>query len=290
MTSTKHSPAASQVPVTGRLADKRAIITGAASGIGRASALLFVRAGARVVIVDRDSAALEQVGKEIHELGGEAISMVGDAGNEADVKSWVERCNDTWGGVDVGFANAGVSGGWVPLEDQTPEFWMDVMRVNLLGPFLLIKHAARPIRKAGGGSLIVTSSVASMRAHAGGLAYSASKAALNSLVQTSSNELAGTGVRVNAVCPGLIETGMTQPLFAFARARATEDRLGSHTPARRPGFPDDVAHVVLFLATDESSYVNGQAIAVDGGLTSTHPFNPQSRARRVVTTSEPNDS
>jgi len=281
-----HTPASSLAPLTGRLAGKRAIITGAASGIGRASALLFARAGARVLLTDLDAQSLEQVSKEIHEEGGEAIAMAGDAGSEQNVASWIECCSDTWGGLDIGFANAGVSGGWMPLQEQTPEFWMDILRVNLLGPFLLIKHAARPIRKAGGGSLIVTSSVASFRAHAGGLAYSASKAALNSLVQTSSNELAGTGVRVNAVCPGLIETGMTQPLFAFARARATEGRLGSHTPARRPGYPDDIAHVVLFLASDESSYVNGQAIAVDGGLTSTHPFNPQSRYRRE---NAPND-
>jgi NAD(P)-dependent dehydrogenase (short-subunit alcohol dehydrogenase family) len=122
------------------------------------------------------------------------------------------------------------------------------------------------------GSIVCTASVAGLRASAGGLPYSASKAGVISIVQTAANMLRGTGVRVNAICPGLIETGMTKPLFEFARARGTEDRLGQLCALARAGAPEEIAAMALFLASDEGSYVNGQAIAVDGGLSSTHPF------------------
>lgn len=274
------SEAGAKAPENGRLAGKRSLITGAASGIGRAAARLFAREGARVLLVDREASGLAEAQKEIESAGGCAIVMVGDAGSQEDVRSWVERCRAEWDGLDVVFGNAGLSGGYVPLDEQTPELWQEILRVNLLGPFLLVKHAVRLIREGGGGgSIIVTSSVAGLRARAGSLPYSASKAGLISLVQTSANELTGSGVRINAVCPGLIETGMTAPLFAYARARGTQDRLGSMTPAQRAGHPDEVAQLVLFLASDESSYVNGQAIPVDGGLSSTHPFRPMQQNR-----------
>jgi NAD(P)-dependent dehydrogenase (short-subunit alcohol dehydrogenase family) len=111
-----------------------------------------------------------------------------------------------------------------------------------------------------------------LRANAGGTAYSASKAGVVSLVQTTANEFYGTGVRVNAICPGLIETGMTKPIFDGARARGTEGKIGQLNPLKRNGVPEEIAHMALFLASDDASYVNGQAIAVDGGLSSTHPF------------------
>ncbi len=131
--------------------------------------------------------------------------------------------------------------------------------------------AAKP---APGGSIVATASVAGLRSNAGSTAYSASKAAVVSVAQTAAFQLAGTGVRVNAVCPGLVETGMTAPTFAAARARGTERRVGQLNPARRAGAADEVARVVLFLAGDEAGYVNGQAWAVDGGLSAGHPFVP----------------
>ncbi len=184
----------------------------------------------------------------------------------------VARCVAEWGGVDVAFANAGVSGGRVPLLEQTVAQWQEILRVNLIGPWLLIKHAAPVMIRQGGGSIICTASVAGLRANAGGTPYSASKAGVISLVQTAANALVGTGVRVNAICPGLIETGMTRPIFDFARARGTEGKIGQLNPLQRHGLPAEIAAAALFLASDEASYVNGQAIAVDGGLSSTHPF------------------
>jgi len=126
--------------------------------------------------------------------------------------------------------------------------------------------------KQGFGSIVCTASVAGLRANAGGTPYSASKAGVISLVQTTANELYGTGVRVNAICPGLIETGMTKPIFDNARSRGTEGKIGQLNPLKRNGVPEEIAQMALFLASDDASYVNGQAIAVDGGLSSTHPF------------------
>ncbi len=146
------------------------------------------------------------------------------------------------------------------------------LRVNLIGAFLAIKHAAPAMTSRGHGSIILTASVAGLRASAGGAPYSASKAGVVSLAQTAANSLSGTGVRVNAICPGLIETGMTKPIFDYARSKGTESKIGQLNPLGRAGRAEEIAAMALFLASDESSYVNGQAFAVDGGLSSTHPF------------------
>jgi NAD(P)-dependent dehydrogenase (short-subunit alcohol dehydrogenase family) len=257
-----------------RLEGKRAIVTGAASGIGRATALLFATEGASVVAVDREKSGLADAVERIRGAGGRCIAAVADAGNEDDVRRVVERALGELGGLEVVFANAGIGGDRTPLFEQTVETWNEVLRVNLLGPFLAIKHAGRVLAERGGGSIVCTASVAGLRAHAGGPAYSASKAGVISLVQTAAHQLAGTGVRVNAICPGLIETGMTRPLFELARERGRERRIGQLNALRRAGRPEEIARMALFLACDESSYVTGQAIAVDGGLSSSHPFMP----------------
>jgi len=256
----------------GRLQGKRAIVTGAASGIGRAALLLFAREGARVLAVDRSPEGLEAAVAAAGAAGGAAIALAADAGDEAAVERMVGRCVTEWGGLDVAFANAGISGGRVPLLEQTVEQWQEILRVNLIGPWLMIKHAAPVMIRGGRGSIVCTASVAGLRANAGGTPYSASKAGVISLVQTAANALTGTGVRVNAICPGLIETGMTRPIFEFARTRGTEDKIGQLNPTRRHGLPEEIAATAVFLASDDASYVNGQAIAVDGGLSSTHPF------------------
>ncbi|MCA3756934.1 MAG: SDR family oxidoreductase, partial [Phenylobacterium sp.] len=159
----------------------------------------------------------------------------------------------------------------VPREDQDAAHWAEVLRVNLIGPFLAIKHASRVMVPRGRGSIVMTASVAGIRSGAGGLPYSASKAGVINLAQTAANDLYGTGVRVNAICPGLIETGMTKPIFDGARARGNEAKIGQLNPLTRYGVPSEIAHAGLFLASDDASYVNGQAIAVDGGLSSSHP-------------------
>ena len=172
------------------------------------------------------------------------------------------------------FANAGISGGLPSLFELTYQQWAEVLRVNTIGVFLALQAAARKMVDQGSGSIICTASVAGLRSGAGGMPYSASKAGVISIVQTSVNQLAGTGVRVNAVCPGLTETGMTKPTFDRARERGTAYKLGQLNPLKRFAEPEEIARVALFLASDEASYVNGQAIAVDGGLSSSHPVVP----------------
>jgi NAD(P)-dependent dehydrogenase (short-subunit alcohol dehydrogenase family) len=157
------------------------------------------------------------------------------------------------------------------MEDLDAAFWLDLLRINLVGPFLAIKNASPIMKAAGKGSIICTASVAGLRSGAGGIPYSASKAGVINLVQTSANVLYGTGVRVNAICPGLVETGMTAPIYEAARARGSADRIGQLNPLKRGGEPEEIAGAALFLASDDSSYVNGQAVVVDGGLSSSHP-------------------
>lgn len=254
----------------GRLSGKTAVITGAGSGIGRASALLFAAQGASLVIADKMD-SVNETAKLVAQAGGKAVALTGDAGDEAFVESVIGRAVSEYGGLDVVWANAGISGGWTAFNDQDAAFWAEVLRVNLIGAFLAVKHASRHMIPKGKGSIICTASVAGIRSGAGGSPYSASKAGVISLAQTSANEFYGTGVRVNAICPGLIETGMTQPIFDGARARGNEDKIGQLNPLLRGGVPLEIANAGLFLACDESSYVNGQAIAVDGGLSSSHP-------------------
>ncbi|MBT3372470.1 MAG: SDR family oxidoreductase [Rhodospirillaceae bacterium] len=259
----------------GRLAGKRAIVTGAASGIGRASARIFAREGASVVAVDRAEEGLAETIAMINDAGGTAMAVSADVGDEDAVSGFINTCVESYGGLDVIYANAGVSGGRVPVAEQTVEMWQDILRVNLIGPFLCIKHGAPIMAAAGKGSIVCTASVAALRANAGGPPYAASKAGVVSLVQTMCNEFFASGVRINAICPGLIETGMTKPTFDRARTRGTEGKIGQLNPTRRNGVPEEIANMALFLASDEASYVNGQSIAVDGGLTSTHPFVPK---------------
>jgi NAD(P)-dependent dehydrogenase (short-subunit alcohol dehydrogenase family) len=254
----------------GRLEGRSAVITGAASGIGRAAARIFAGEGASVVCVDKAEAVAETA-EAIGKAGGRALALRGDAADESFVKSYVQKAVEAFGGLDAIWANAGISGGYVPLADQTAEHWTEVLRVNLIGHFLALKHAAPIMAAKGKGSIIMTASVAGIRSGAGGMPYSASKAGVISLAQTAANELYGTGVRVNAICPGLIETGMTRGVYEAARTRGTADKIGQLNPLTRGGEPHEIANMGLFLASDEASYVNGQFIAVDGGLSSSHP-------------------
>jgi len=255
-----------------RLSGKVAVVTGAGSGIGRAASILFAAEGARVIAVDKTTDAVNETAARVKAAKGTAQAVAADAGSEADVAAFIAKAIADFGGLDVVWANAGIGGGLVPLGEQTLENWNEVLRVNLLGPFLAIKYAMKHMVPKGRGSIICTASVAGLRANAAGHPYSASKAGVISLVQTSAYSLAGTGVRVNAICPGLVETGMTKPIFDRARESGNESRIGQLNPLRRAASPDEIATVGLFLASDDASYVNGQALPVDGGLTSSVPY------------------
>ena len=255
----------------GRLEGKSVIITGAGSGIGRAAALLFTREGARLIAVDRSEAVKDTV-EQVRKAGGTAEAVTADAGSEKDVIAFIDKAVSSYGRLDAIWANAGVSGGLVPLAEQTVEHWQEVLRVNLIGPFLAIKYAMPHMIRQKSGSIVCTASVAGLKAGASGHPYGASKAGVISLVQTTAYSLSGTGVRINAVCPGLIETGMTKPVFDRAKERGTADKIGQLNPLKRAGQPHELAAMGLFLASDDASYVNGQAIPVDGGLTASMPY------------------
>jgi len=255
-----------------RLQGKVAIVTGAGSGIGRATAALFAAEGAQVIAADLEAPADAQ----------NIVGVAADAGRDEDVAALVRSAEARFGGLDIVFANAGVSGGLASLFEQSAEDWAEVLRVNLIGPFLAIKHAAPLLKARGGGSIIVTASVAGLRSGAGGPAYTASKHGVIGLVKVAAQQLSGSDVRVNAICPGLIETGMTEFIYERARARGQEGALGHLNPMKRGGQPDEIARAALYLASAESSYVNGHALVVDGGLSSSHPFNRQDYGRTAI--------
>jgi NAD(P)-dependent dehydrogenase (short-subunit alcohol dehydrogenase family) len=195
------------------------------------------------------------------------------------VKAVVDEALATYARLDIFFANAGISSAKV-FWDETSTGFMNVMRTNTLSVFLAAKYASQAMRAISptkpypAGSIIATASVAGLRSNAGPSDYSASKAAVISLMQTCAYQLVGTGVRCNAICPGLIETGMTKVTYDAARSRGSEAKIGQLNPLRRGGQPDEIARAVLFLASDEASYVNAQAWAVDGGLSGGMPFVP----------------
>ena len=250
--------------MSGRLQGKVAIVTGAASGIGKASAALFAREGAKVIAADVNAS--------------EGV-LAADAGREEDVQDLIDIAIQEHGGLDIFFANAGISGGLASIFEQSPEDWQEILRVNLIGPFLAIKHAAPVMKERGGGSIIATASVAGIRAGAGGPAYSASKSGVISLVEVAATQLCGANIRVNAICPGLIETGMTQGIYDMARSAGKEEMIGHLNPMKRGGEPVEIAEAALFLASDASSYVNGHALVVDGGLSASHPHYRQEYGR-----------
>ncbi|KAJ3343511.1 hypothetical protein HDU93_008170 [Gonapodya sp. JEL0774] len=261
-----------------RLEGKVCIVTGANSlkGIGRASCIAFAQNGAKAVYcTDYDSSNLPELANLIEKQYPStlAIALQLDAANEADVKAICQRALSDFGRLDVFFANAGVGSGEI-LVDTTVETFNKTMRVNALGPFLACKLASTAMRVTSnekpeaGGSIVCTASVAGMRSGAGGVVYSMSKAAVINLVAAASWQLQRTGVRVNAVNPGLTETGMTAGTFDYARGRGTLGKVGQLNPMGRYGVPEEIAAAVVFLASDDASYVNGQSlpaqVAVNG--------------------------
>lgn len=252
-------------------------------GIGRATAHQFAENGARAIyLCDYDGTHLEAHKAEINAAFPDVHvhPCHFDAADEAAVADVVARALKTYGRLDVFFANAGITGPTKLFTHITEDEFTKNFRTNVLSVFLAAKHAVPAMmtvsaeKSEAGGSIIGTASVAGIRSNAGTTPYSASKASVVSMAQTMAYQLAGTNVRVNAICPGLIETGMTAEVWDAARAKGTTGKIGQLNPLKRGGHADEIARVALFLASDESSYVNGQAWAVDGGLSAGHPYVP----------------
>ncbi len=257
--------------LTHRLDGRRCVVTGGGTGIGRASVLRFAAEGARVLVMGRRAAPLDDTVEQVLAAGGEAVAFVGDANDEGCVADAVATCARLWGGLDAFLANAGSPGTNATILDQTVEEWQTVWRDNVLSSMLAIKHAGSVMGAQGSGSIVLVSSVASLRANAGAISYSAAKAAVSNLAMTAANAFAGTAVRVNAILPGLVRTPMTAKVFEYAQARGKSDRIGHMTPLRRTGEPHEIAAMAAFLVSDDASFVTGQCYAVDGGVSSTHP-------------------
>jgi NAD(P)-dependent dehydrogenase (short-subunit alcohol dehydrogenase family) len=268
-----------------RLHGRRTVITGAASGIGAETARLFVAEGASVVLADLEVERGENLAAE---LGDRARFVAVDVAEEGAIERAIEESMTTFGGLDVVFNNAGNPGSLGRIEEIDMALFDRTVAIHLRGVFLGIRAAARIMRPQGNGSIINTASVAGLQANYGGHDYSAAKAAIAHLTKTTANELGEDNVRVNAICPG----GIATPIFgrgagldadaAESTVAVMEVALSDVAPMQRSGQPIDIAEAALWLASDASSFVTGQAIAVDGGLV-TGPTYRSSRARTEST-------
>jgi NAD(P)-dependent dehydrogenase (short-subunit alcohol dehydrogenase family) len=253
----------------GRLADRVAIITGGGSGIGRASVLRFAQEGARVVVADvnRDTAEQTlQLARERLDCGDRVITRHCDVSSESDVAALVDHAVKTFGRLDCMFNNAGLVGAVGALTDTSVESWDRTFAVLVRGVFLGVKHAARAMQ-AHGGTILNTASIAGFNAGAGPTAYSSCKAAVIALTRSAAVELAPRKIRVNAVCPGLI----LSPMLERGQETPLEDILAAAQPWPEAGLPEHIADVALFLASDESRFVTGEALVVDGGILARGP-------------------
>jgi NAD(P)-dependent dehydrogenase (short-subunit alcohol dehydrogenase family) len=245
------------------LAGKRALVTGAASGIGRATAAAFAREGARVLLVDVDNRAGEAAAAEILDTGGDARFAHADVTDETAVKAAVRRATDELGGLDIAVNNAGITGAPGMLQDLDRADFERVIDLNLVGVFLCLKHEVRAMLKARSGSIVNMASGAGLIATPGLAAYCASKHGVLGLTKTAALENARTGIRVNAICPGSTDT----PMLAGAMASDSKlrDMVLAGLPGGRLGTPDEVAEAAVWLCCDRSSFVTGHSLLVDGG-------------------------
>ena len=239
------------------------LITGALTGIGRATALAFAHEGARIVVSGRRDEAGHALAAELRDLGAEAEFIRADVRHEDDVRSLVDRTVARFGRLDVAVNNAGTEGTPGPVTEQSAESYNAVFESNVLGILLSLKHELRVMQPQGSGSIINLSSIAGRIGFAGVSVYVASKHAVEGLTKSAALEAAAFGVRVNAVAPGPVETEMMNR-FTGGDADTKAAFLGM-IPLKRAGTPDEIAQTILFLASDKAPYLTGQSIAVDGG-------------------------
>ncbi|HLI79448.1 MAG TPA: SDR family oxidoreductase [Candidatus Binataceae bacterium] len=251
----------------GRLDKKVAVITGAASGIGRATAIRFAGEGAAVVIADLNREGGDATVRDCKENGGNAVFQLTDVSSEENIKGAVDRAVKEFGRLDIMYNNAGLGGAVGPLEKVTAENWDRTFSILLRAVFLGIKNAVPAIRASGGGSIINTASIAGLMGTPGLTAYGAAKAGVISVTKSCAVEFAKDKIRVNCICPGLIATPLTYNRIPGGEQTATQ-LFSMFQPWKRSGRPEDIAAMALFLASDDSEFVSGQAMVVDGAATS----------------------
>jgi len=243
---------------------KVALVTGAASGIGRASALAFAREGAKTVVADILVEGGEETVRLIKEAGGEALFVKTDVSKAAEVEALIQKVVDIYGRLDYAHNNAGIEGTMAPTADCTEENWDRTININLKGIWLCMKYEIPQMLKQGGGAIVNTASVAGLVGFQGLPAYCASKGGVIQLTRAAALEYAEAGIRVNAVCPGVIRTPMVQRILSIQPEM--EAALTTMEPVGRMGEPEEIAEAVVWLCSDAASFVTGHPMVVDGGL------------------------
>lgn len=248
----------------GSLEGKIALVTGAGSGIGRAAALAFAREGAKVVVADIVADGGKETLRLIEEGGGKGFFIEGDVSSSTDVQTIVQAAVETYGRLDCAFNNAGIEGAQAPTAECTEENWDRVLTINLKGAWLCMKHEIPIMLEQGGGAIVNTASVAGLVGFPNISAYNASKGGVIQLTKTAALEYAKDGIRVNAVCPGVIRTPMIERFFG--ESPEAEAQFVAMEPVGRMGLPEEIAEAVIWLCSDAASFVTGHAMVVDGGL------------------------
>jgi NAD(P)-dependent dehydrogenase (short-subunit alcohol dehydrogenase family) len=250
--------------MSAELQNKIALVTGGTTGIGRETAVLFAKHGAKVVISGRREVEGNETIALVRAAGGDGLFIKSDVSKSADVRSLVQKTVEKFGRIDLLFNNAGVEGQWKPITEQTEEDWNSVIDINLKGTWLCLKFVIQHMLKQGtGGAIVNMSSVAGLMGAAGAAIYVASKHGVIGLTRTAALEYATKGIRVNAVCPAVIETAMADR--AFGDPEVSKRVLAQH-PIGRFGKPIEIAEAVLWLCSDKSSFITGHYITLDGGM------------------------
>jgi NAD(P)-dependent dehydrogenase (short-subunit alcohol dehydrogenase family) len=250
--------------MTTELRGKVAIVTGGTSGIGREAAVLFAKAGAKVVVAGRREVEGKQTIDLIHAASGEGMFVKTDVSKATEVAALVEKTVEKFGRLDMAFNNAGIEGNWIPIVEQSEEDWDRTIDINLKGVWLCLKHEIRQMLKQGGGGAIVNmASVAGWIGSAGAATYCASKHGVMGLTKAAALETARSGIRINVVCPAVVETPMGERVFGAPEMR--KYALNLH-PIGRFGRPEEIAEAVVWMCSDHASFMTGQSLVLDGGF------------------------